>query len=336
MTLNFAKIKFIIWKKIDGDYSHFISNGKIPVDKRLHKYLEGIDLAESFKKLLESHVNQYKVHEDCKIILEYLNEDFILELHLPFDDNLYILSTISHKIRNPLTNIVGVLSLLDENKMTKSFAKHVNLIRRSSYDIVEVANDIIDIINLSRDEIKLHRDRTDLSKLLNECHTIMMRDFNLKNISVKISMDKDLPSFIIVDSQRLKQIIINLLNNAVSNTQIGTVILEVKKNNKKEDLKNPFPFIETESPFCNILFKIKDTGSGMETKTKEFVDKILGITTTNEDKKEKSTLKYAGFGLLISKHLCHLMGGNIWFKTEKDIGTVFYFNIVCQAEDKIN
>ena len=76
-----------------------------------------------------------------------------------------------------------------------------------------------------------------------------------------------------------------------------------------------------------ILFKIKDTGSGIDEDKKKIVDKVLNIKQISNIKSYKNT----GFGLLICRDLCYLMGGNIWYKTEEDMGSIFYFTLVCDG-----
>jgi signal transduction histidine kinase len=319
----------IIWKKVEEIYRCFMSNNKINNNLRLQKYLKRykISYTDLYDKLISTKEHQTVTINDIKIVLEYINDETILELHIPIDDNLYLLSSISHKIRNPLTNIMGVLTLIEEEKLDKTQKKYINILKKSSYDIVSVANDIVDIINLSRDEIKFNFGRTNIEKLLQECHNIMIKDTDSKKISFKTSCHKMVPSVIIVDSGRLKQVIINLLNNAINYTSIGGITLEVLVNGKEENLNNPFTYIESKPPFYNILFKIKDTGTGMDEDGKKFVNKILCIDKSENVKQ----FKYGGFGLLIGRYLCQLMGGNMWYKTEKDIGTIFYFNIICEG-----
>ncbi len=330
MTQNIVyDIIVILWKKTEQEYRCYMSNNNLEMNMSLEKYIKDYDItfADMFRKLIEKKEHQFTTIGDTKIILEYMNDDKILELHVPIDENLYLLSSISHKIRNPLTNILGVLTLIDEEKMDKTQKKYINILRKSSYDIVGVANDIVDIINLSRDEIKLTYEKTNMEKTLHECHEIIWNDASKKNINVILAIDKNVPKIIIVDVKRLKQIIINLLNNALYHTNIGSVTVEVSLYNKNDNAQMPFIHTEAKTPMYNILFKIKDTGVGLDEDSKKFVEKILGINKNQCIK----PYKYGGFGLLISRHLCYLMGGNIWYKSEKDIGTIFYFNIICEG-----
>jgi signal transduction histidine kinase len=328
LTEKITNIKLNVWKKINDKFRCYISNCGVKNNTNLDKYISSsdIDFADNYIKVIDLKEHQIITKEHIKIILEYINDETIIEIHIDMDDNLYLLSTISHKIRNPLNNIIGALTLLDDLKLTKEQKKYIGIVKDSSYDIVSVANDILDLINLSKDEIKLKFESTDIKKLLKEVGIIISSDTNSKSIVFKINVGKDVPNVTMSDAQRLKQIIISLLNNGIKHTENGHITLEVSLFNKDEN-DCPFTYVDTKESMYNILFKIKDTGSGMNENSKNFAEKMLGI-----NKKELAgNYKYGGFGLLISKHLCNLMGGNIWFKTEKDIGTVFYFNIICDA-----
>lgn len=326
-----CNIDVIIWKKIDDKYKCFINNCNIENNLKLDDYLKtNNQLKECYDKIIDTKEHQLMILNDNKIILECI-EDIIIEIHIPIDDNLYLLSSISHKIRSPLNNIIGILTLFENLKLDKIQKKCIKILKNSSYEIVKIANDIIDIINLNKNEIKLTFEKINLNKFIHECYEIVAKDIIKKNLNFMFKIDENIPEIINIDSLRLKQIIINLLNNAINNTSIGGITLSISlfdnNNNNNEDINCPFKYIPTKPPIYNLLFKIKDTGRGIDNNNKNFIEKILGI--------KKSCInnihKYSGFGLLISKYLCNLMGGNIWFKSEIDIGTIFYFNIICEG-----
>lgn len=327
---NTAKnIKLIIWKKAEDKYRCHLNNCNIKNNTSLQTYIKDnkIDYAKHYDDVIEKKEHRIINKDNIKIILEYIKEDTLVEIHMSIDDNLYLLSTISHKIRNPLNNIIGALTLINDSSLTKEQKKYMSIVKNSSFDIVGVANDILDIINLSKDEIKLNFENTDIKKLLKETGNIISNDINSKNIGFKMNVNKDVPPVIMIDSQRLKQVLISILNNAIKHTANGHISVDISLYTTDDKIDCPFTFMESKSPTYNILFKIRDTGSGMNDSSKSFAEKILGINKLSDGEHNK----YGGFGLLISKHLSNLMGGNVWFKTEKDIGTVFYFNIVCDG-----
>ena len=322
------EVGIILWEKSNTHYRCLINNCNIKKNIKLEKYLKlnKLDNLILYEKITEVGQCEF-LTDNKKIILQTIPEDSILEIHIPFDDNLYLLSSISHKIRNPLTNIVGILSLINETKYDKNLKNNLNIMENSSYEIISLANDIIDIINLRRNEIILQNDKVNLHKLFQECHDILNKDLSIKNLSFKVSIDQAVPLIIINDHNRLRQILINFLNNAIKFTNIGGISLEINLYNKNNIFEDPFIHTEPKKNMFNILFKIKDTGTGMELATKKLVENILEIDNNDNIKSGK----YGGFGLLINKYLSRLMSGNIWFKSELNIGTVFYFNIISEA-----
>ncbi|QKF94128.1 signal transduction histidine kinase [Fadolivirus algeromassiliense] len=326
-----TNIKLIVWKKSKekDKYKCYINNCDIKNDLRLDEYIKEnlIDYGKSYDDIVVKKEHMIIPKDNEKIILEYINDNTIVEIHMKIDDNLYLLSTICHKIRNPINNILGALTLINETGLTKEQKKYFNVINNSSCDIVGVANDILDIISLSKDEITLKFENTDIKKLLKNVGEMNSNDINSKNIGFKMNINRNVPPVVLIDSQRVTQIMCSLLNNAIKHTPDGHISIDVMLFDKNDTSDCPFTYVDMKGQTYNILFKIRDTGTGMSDSSKMFAEKILGISKLAIGEH----YKYGGFGLLISKYLCNLMGGNIWFKTEKDIGTVFYFNIICDG-----
>lgn len=325
--LNDLNIGVIIWKKNDTKYHCYINNCGIEENLKLKSYIKKINYGDAYEKIIETGENQSIKHINYNITLQSLRDNIILETRAPANDSMHLLSSISHKIRIPLTNIVGILALIEEVKGNKAYKKNIDILKKSCYDIIEVVNDIIDIINLNRGELKLDIEKSNLNNILHQCYDIVLSSAKEKGLNFKFIVNKNIPDVVLVDSRKLKQIIINMLNNSIQNTNVGGIIVDVSIFNKNNDFDVPFHFTETKAPLYNILFTIKDTGSGMDSATKNYVESLLGINKINPN----NMYKYGGFGLIISKYICNLMGGNIWFKSEQNIGTVFYFNIICDG-----
>jgi len=320
-------IDLIIWKKQNDDYICHINNCGVNKNTKLKKFLKKNKI-DYYNHLLNTK-EPYTIKQNHHVIfIQYIDEDTISEIRVPKSECMYLLSCISHKIRNPLTNVVGALSLFEDTKMDKQQKKYMSMLKKSSYDIIGIANDIIDIINLYNGEIKLTYDKNNVNKLSSECKDMITTLINEKKLYLHINID-DIPDLILIDKSRLIQIVMSLLINAVQNTYIGGITLEVTNFNSDDHRQSncPFTYIEAHKPTSNILFKIRDTGTGIKSENLDFINKILGINNT----KSMPSTSYIGFGLLIAKHLCNLMGGNIWFSTHKDIGTIFYFNIICEG-----
>lgn len=321
---------FIIWKRNTESnlFECCYSNKKlssVTVGMALDVYTKN----PTYNRVIDLKVPQIINQETHSIYIEYVSDDILYEIHYPICNNVKILSTISHKIRLPLTNIVGILHILDDFKFNSELRKYIDIIKNSSNEIIALANDIIDILNLEQNNISLRNNLASLPEIAESCQKIVSGKIKNKAVSIKCKIDNDIPSKINIDSVRLEQIIINLLNNSIENTDSGQIIIIISSYKETNLCDCPFAYKQVKAPLVNILFKIKDTGNGIDDSKKEVIEKILDISDKTLD--TKSTYKYSGFGLYISKKLCNMMNGHIWFKTENDIGSIFYFNIICEG-----
>lgn len=319
------KFPLVIWKmENDNQIICLYSNNKInnlKKDIRLNNYLENSNISykHMYDTILMSDDDSNEIKESGKsIMFVKISDKIFYEVHYPECQSMNIIHTISNKIRNPLTNIMGILVMLEESPLTLEQKKYLNIIKKSSYDIVSVANDIIDIVNLEKNNITLDIENTSLKNILNAAIQVISNDAKKKKLVLNYTIDDDLPEIVSVDKSRLEQIIICFLHNAIKFTKYGAITINVStfKSNKVLD-----------DGYYNILFKIKDTGSGIDNDQKNIIDKILGIGKLRQTKPYKNY----GFGLIISNYLCKLMGGHIWYKSETDIGSIFYFNIICKG-----
>ena len=323
-------IGIIVWKKKTGQYSCYANNCNIKPGKKLDSYIKNQMHETNYKKIIENNENQlvkYDLTNNCNIILKYVPDDIIVELRTTKNINVDLLSSLSHKIRNPLTNIIGLLSVFDKSKLDPSQKEYLNILKQSSYEIIATTNDIIDIVNYYDNELKLNLEKINLLNLLNQCHDIVANDIKKKNLLFEVTINNLVPKNIIGDATKLKQIIINMLTNSIQHLNIGGIVITVSLLNETNN-QSPFQMIQPMKPKYNLLFSIKDSGTGMDTSKKKLVCSILGMNHDNHD-----IYSYTGLGLTISKLMCNLMEGNIWFKTNIHSGTIFYFNIICENCD---
>jgi K+-sensing histidine kinase KdpD len=329
--LNKINFPIVIWKKSNKNQNEkknalkcFYSNEKLNIkkDTTLDEYI--LNNKIEYSQLYDNLDGEQCVQtSEYIIVFDKLDDsqlkDIYYEIHYPKCSNINILNSISTKIRRPLFNIVGVLSLIDELDLTEEQKKNIEIIKKSSYDIVGVVNDIVDIINLEQNKIKLNNDKVSLQKLVTDACEIVSDYLHVKNLTMKYRICDDLPDVIIIDKARLQQVIINLLNNSIKHTTIGAIVIEVQFNKNGENNRgNKY----------DILFKIQDTGHGIDEQQQKFVDSLLDVTDITTYAK---FYKGSGFGLLICNYLCNIMGGKIWYKTHVDMGTMFYFNIICEG-----
>lgn len=235
-------------------------------------------------------------------------------------DNLKssFLSNMSHEIRTPMNGILGFSQLLINETDPKVRNNYVNIINESGESLLNLINDILDISEIEAGQGKIVQKPFDLHKLLFElCDTFKEQKKKLNKESVEIKLE--LPESFIVkqmisDPYRLKQVLSNLINNALKFTESGSITFGYKKQ-----LQN------------KLLFFVRDTGIGISKEKQEVIfNRFLKI----EDSFQK-LYRGAGLGLAISKQLVSLLGGNIWVESEPGKGSVFMFTLPLEEAEVI-
>lgn len=334
----FDKIPFpiIVWRLEDSN-NNMINIYKNGMDETIQN-IDKINIDNYISRFKEKNRIKYKDFiftkqkseiDTCSvnIVLDFIDDSTFFELHHPKCGTEYILSSISYKMRNPLTNIVGILPVVQNyNKDDKTFQNYISIIKQSSSDIISLANDVIDILNIQQNKVIVKKERILLDNLINNCFKIVNGLAVKKKLSLFSNIDNDVPKVVYSDKDKLKQLIVNLLSNGIRFTSVGGITLSVSLSRPEDN--DIFPYLDVDEPKYNILFKIKDSGIGINNEKKEILENIMGIKKTGGLKTNKLT----GFGLYISAGLCNLLGGNMWFKSEEDIGSVFYFNIICETD----
>jgi len=231
--------------------------------------------------------------------------------------NNKILLSISNKLRQPLSSIIESITLLGETKLSSMQTNLLDDLYNSSYKILSTTNNLIDIVNLSNNQLNLTKKNIEVKTCIEEIMTMVNQSI-MKDITVKYKIKSNIPDHIKVDCDRIKQILLNLINNSINHMDDGFIMITIEIFEKDKN-NSPYEHIEPESPKKNILFKVHDTGCGI--KNKSYVESILNL-------KDIDKLDSSGFSLWISKELCKLMGGNIWFVSCPNEYTNFYFNVI--------
>ncbi len=221
------------------------------------------------------------------------------------------LTNMSHEIRTPMNAILGFTELLtSDNLKAQSKKEYVKIIQTSGNHLLDIINDIIDISKIDAEQTSLYETDFDLNTLLFEIYQFfqsLITEKGNNQVQLLLNHDKlDIEYPVFTDKKILKQILINLIGNAIKFTDKGSV--EFGYEIKNSD---------------TILFKVKDTGIGMTEDELQFVfDRFRqGDETYNR------TFGGTGLGLAISKEFVELLGGKIWVESTKDNGSVFYFTL---------
>ena len=224
------------------------------------------------------------------------------------------LATMSHEIRTPMNAIIGMAEVLGETKLTSSQREYVAVFRRAGDNLLELINDILDLSKVEAGRLELDQVRFSLSELLRRISDIMLVRARDKGLNLTFNIDDGTPDWFVGDPKRLRQIIINLVGNAVKFTHEGGVAVRVRRDGSPIE------------KHCSLLFAVKDTGIGI---AKEKVDAVFE-SFTQADTSTTREFGGTGLGLAISQRLVHLMGGNIVVESAIGKGSTFLFSAQLQ------
>lgn len=219
------------------------------------------------------------------------------------------LANLSHEIRTPMNSIVGFSSILESDNLDKKIQQqYLQIIKSSSNQLLSIITDIIDISKIESDQVEIHYSIINLKILFEELFTRfndeLAKQFN-KPVNLKVTIDESIET-IICDHSRLNQVLSNLVNNAVKFTKTGTIEIGYQQLNNNL-----------------IRFFVKDTGIGISENFKN----LIFSRFCREKKTSDKVIGGTGLGLAISKGLVNLMGGEIYFESEENTGSIFYFTI---------
>ncbi|EME69366.1 Signal transduction histidine kinase [Paramagnetospirillum caucaseum] len=229
------------------------------------------------------------------------------------------LATMSHEIRTPMNGVLGMLHLLTGSPLTPEQRDHLETAQSSARALLAIINDILDFSKLEAGQMKLEATRFDLHRLVDEMLALMKGAAADKGLTLQARLGDGVPHHIAGDPTRLRQVLTNLMGNAVKFTEKGGVVVSVKA-----EPDGPAP--------ARLRFEVADTGIGIEPAAApalfaEFVQADSSITRR---------FGGTGLGLSICKRLVEMMGGEIGFDSVPGEGTTFHFTLplVAAAEDR--
>ncbi len=225
------------------------------------------------------------------------------------------LANMSHELRTPLNAILGFTQIMQRDAaVTRSQLENLGIINRSGEHLLSLINDVLDMSKIEAGQIALNLTSFDLHYLLHTTEEMLELKADAKNLQFLFDKHPDLPQYIRTDERKLRQVLINLLNNALKFTDEGGVTLRVKPDT---------------SDSYKLLFEIEDTGMGIAPEELDTVFEAFTQTASGRQEEEGT-----GLGLPISRKFVDLMGGNITVSSTLERGTVFQFSIVAEPARK--
>jgi signal transduction histidine kinase/CheY-like chemotaxis protein len=239
------------------------------------------------------------------------------------------LANMSHELRTPLNAILGFSQLMNREKsLTPQQQENLGIINRSGEHLLSLINDVLDLAKIESGKMTLYPTDFDLYALLDLIEEMLALRAESRGLQLVIERDRNLPRYINTDDKKLRQVLINLLGNAIKFTNEGSVTLRVREQitDTRDARLTPSKSEIDESKI--ITFEIEDTGAGI---APEDLDSLFEAFTQTETGKQSQ--EGTGLGLPISKKFIELMGGTITVSSKVNQGTIFKFNIQAQLSE---
>ena len=226
------------------------------------------------------------------------------------------IANISHEIRTPMNGVLGMLEMLKGDRLTEQQRLYLHLATDSAYSLMKLINNILDFSKIEALRLKLDNHPFDIVTVTEDIINSLALSGQRKGLEVFLDTEHVTQRMLVGDSYRLKQILVNLLNNAFKFTQVGEVTLSVSSN-------------ETGNQKVEVVLTVQDTGIGI---AKEAIDTLFEVFT-QEDSSTTRHFGGTGLGLSICKKLTNMMGGDVSVSSKKGAGSIFTATIECSLAE---
>lgn len=271
-----------------------------------------------YHRLMQVIEQERKLMADLQVKSAQQNEDMRKAKEAADEANRAksaFLAVVSHEIRTPMTGIMGMLRLLQDTQLNKDQKEYASTIKDSGDAMLALLNDILDFEKIESGKMDLENINFDLKRLIRSVYTLMRGHAEAKNVELILELDSLVPNWVYGDPTRMRQVLLNLINNAIKFTNKGAVYLRVR------DLTGESGGVTNN--VHQIYFAVQDSGIGIGTANQKKLFMPFAQADTSISRKYGGT----GLGLAICKRLIEAMGGAISISSKEGEGSTFFFTI---------